>query len=291
MRKILIKKRENNFMVETWDDLLDELIDEPEFKSSIEEKGFYKSDTSLKVFTKKYNFQPLQNTAVYLSIDFWSKQSNVLRRNDFFLLRIGGGKFGIFDQKKFPKPYLDLSTNDSIKLDLVRDDDFGDLIEAFDTRQENAGLEHLNVTGVYDSLITELFGKKKWHIGPRGNKVSEFKVFGKTTQKEIIPLYDFDGQEELDYTIWTKEHILLIEAKSLETNSGLDIGWHKISYPASRFKKYTNRKIIPIYLLKWRNITHLFVFPIFNFHNNGGIIINDEERMKPEKIFRIDFGG
>ena len=64
IRKILIKKRENNFMVETWDDLLDELIDEPEFKSSIEENGFYKSDTSLKVFTKKYNFQPLQNTAV-----------------------------------------------------------------------------------------------------------------------------------------------------------------------------------------------------------------------------------
>ena len=154
-------------MVETWDDLLDELIDEPEFKSSIEENGFYKSDTSLNVFTKKYNFQPLQNTAVYLSIDFWSKQSNVLRRNDFFLLRIGGGKFGIFDQKKFPKPYLDLSTNDSVKLDLVRDDDFKDLIEAFDTRQENAGLEHLNVTGVYDSLITELFGKKKMAYWPK----------------------------------------------------------------------------------------------------------------------------
>jgi len=104
-------------MVETWDDLLGELIDESEFKSSIEENGFYKSDTSLKVFARKYNFQPLQNTATYLSIDFWSKQSNVLRRNNFFLLRTGRGKFGIFDQKKFPKPYLDLSTKNSIKLE------------------------------------------------------------------------------------------------------------------------------------------------------------------------------
>ena len=86
-------------------------------------------------FARKYNFQPLQNTATYLSIDFWSKQSNVLRRNNFFLLRTGRGKFGIFDQKKFPKPYLDLSTKNSIKLDLERDDDFKDLIEAFDTRQ------------------------------------------------------------------------------------------------------------------------------------------------------------
>ena len=69
-------------MVETWDDLLGELIDESEFKSSIEENGFYKSDTSLKVFTKKYNFQPLQNTAVYLSIDFWSKQRKILTKKD-----------------------------------------------------------------------------------------------------------------------------------------------------------------------------------------------------------------
>ena len=61
MRKILIKKRENNFMVETWDDLLDELIDEPEFKSSINEKGFFKSSTKFREFVKKYNFEPIQN--------------------------------------------------------------------------------------------------------------------------------------------------------------------------------------------------------------------------------------
>ena len=72
-------------MVKTWDELLEKLIDESEFKSSIEEKGFYKSDTSLKVFAEKYNFQPLQNTATYLSIDFWANQSNVLKRNNFFL--------------------------------------------------------------------------------------------------------------------------------------------------------------------------------------------------------------
>ena len=73
-------------MVETWDGLLEELVDESEFKTSIEEKGFYKSAVSLKIFVKKYNFHSSQNTATYLSLDFWSQQSNVLRKKDMYLL-------------------------------------------------------------------------------------------------------------------------------------------------------------------------------------------------------------
>ena len=277
-------------MVETWNGLLEELVDESEFKASMEENGFYKSAVSLKIFVKKYNFLSSQNTATYLSLDFWSQQSSVLRKKGLYLLRTGSGTFGIFDEKQFPKPYVELNTENSTDLELEKDDSFRELMHAFDTRQENAGLEHLNACGVYDSLIRKLYGNEKWKLGPRGNKRSEFKVFGKTRQNEIIPLYDFNGQEELDYGIWTKDHILLIEAKSLETNFGLDVGWHKIAYPASRFRKFTNHAIIPIYLLKWGNVTHLFVFPTFSFHNDNGIIINDEERMRPEKIFRVDFG-
>ena len=44
-------------MIKSWDDVLAELVDEPEFKSSIEEKGFFKSDVGLKTFSKKYDFQ------------------------------------------------------------------------------------------------------------------------------------------------------------------------------------------------------------------------------------------
>ena len=57
-------------MAKTWDDLLKELIDETEFKTSVEETGFYKTDVSLKIFAKKYIFDPSQNTATYLSLDF-----------------------------------------------------------------------------------------------------------------------------------------------------------------------------------------------------------------------------
>ena len=147
-------------MAKTWDNLLEELIEEPEFKTSIEERGFYKSNVSLKIFAKKYNFQPSQNTATYLSINFWSEQSKILRKNNLYLLRTGSGTFGIFDENVFPSPYLQLDTTNSEKLDLNVNDDFKELMDAFDTRQENAGLEHLNACGVYDSLIEKLFGDK-----------------------------------------------------------------------------------------------------------------------------------
>ena len=106
-----------------------------------------------------------------------------------YLLRTGSGQFGIFDENTFPSPYLQLDTTNSEKLDLDVHDDFKELMNAFDTRQENAGLEHLNACGVYDSLIEKLFGDKKWKLGPRGNKISEFKVFGKTKHDKIIPIY------------------------------------------------------------------------------------------------------
>jgi len=68
---------------------------------------------------------------------------------------------------------------------------------------------------------------------------------------------------------------------------GLDVGWHKLAYPASRFKKYSKYKIKPIYFLKWEKTIHLFVFPDFEFYKDG-IIINDEKAFVPEQIFRID---
>ena len=63
-----------------------------------------------------------------------------------------------------------------------------------------------------------------------------------------------------------------------------------MAYPANRFRKYTNHKIIPIYLLKWGEITHIFVFPVFDFYEDG-IIINDQEKLKPDRIFRVNFGS
>lgn len=145
----------------------------------------------------------------------------------------------------------------------------------------------MNINGIYDILVRELTGNNKWHIGPRGNKNSKFKVYAKDNHNKIHHIFDFDGQEELDYTIWTKDTILLFEAKSLQRNTGLDIGWHKIAFTASRFKKFQKYRIIPIYLLTWGDLIHLFVFPDFMFHEDG-ILINDKKEFSPIRVFKVN---
>ena len=90
----------------------------------------------------------------------------------------------------------------------------------------------------------------------------------------------------MDYSIWTKDQILGIEAKSLPPNKGLDIGWHKIVYPLTRFFKYDRYKIKPVYFLRWGKLIHIFVFPYLHSYQDG-IFLNDVSMYEPEKIFKI----
>ncbi len=273
-------------MANSWDEVLQKIISENSFVNQLQNRGYYLSDLSYQEIIKKYGFTNSQNAAGFLSLDFLSKQSKILREKNLYLLRTGRGNFAIFDENKFPHSYLNLNITNSKKLE-TNQSGFSELLEAFDTRQENAGLEQLNVIGGYDELVKSLLGDVEWKIGPRGNKSSSFPVFAKNISNEIIHVFDFEGQEELDYTIWSKNHILLFEAKSLSLDWGLDVGWHKLAYPAPRFKKYANYKIKPIYFLKWEKVIHLFVFPDFKFHNDG-IVINDQHAIIPEHVFRIE---
>ena len=276
-----------------WEDLLQKTINTAEFLSEINTKGFWKCDDSVIKYAKKNGVELDSNAPNYVSLDFWSKQSEILKDNDYYILRSGGGTFVILDKKQFPNAYLDLSISDYTEMETKEDPEFPELYKAFrkepgdKSKQENSALEHPRALGCYDKLIEGLFGNVKWYIGPRGGKTSKFKVYGKKSNGEIIFLFDYSGQEELDYTIWTKDSILLFEAKVMMDGEGLDIGWHKMAYPASRFSKIDNYTTKPIYFLKCKNTIHLFVFPKFPFYNDG-IIINDKKNQIPEKIFRID---
>ena len=277
-----------------WEDLLQKTINTAEFLSEINAKGFWKCDDSVIKYAKKNGVKLDSNAPNYVSLDFWSKQSEILKDNDYYILRSGGGTFVILDKKQFPNAYLDLSISDYTEMETKEDPEFPELYKAFrkepgdKSKQENSALEHPRALGCYDLLIKELFGNVRWYVGPRGGKTSKFKVYGKKSNGEIIFLFDYSGQEELDYTIWTKDCILLFEAKVVEhENEGLDIGWFKMAYPACRFSKIDNYTTKPIYFLKCKNTIHLFVFPKFPFYNDG-IIINDKKNQIPEKIFRID---
>jgi len=276
-----------------WEDLLQKTINTAEFLSEINAKGFWKCDDSVIKYAKKNGVKLDSNAPNYVSLDFWSKQSEILKDNDYYILRSGGGTFVILDKKQFPNAYLDLSISDYTEMETKEDPEFPELYKAFrkepgdKSKQENSALEHPRALGCYDLLIEELFGNVRWYVGPRGGKTSKFKVYGKKSNGEIIFLFDYSGQEELDYTIWTKDSILLFEAKVMMDGEGLDIGWHKMAYPASRFSKIDNYTTKPIYFLRYKNTIHLFVFPKFPFYNDG-IIINDKKNQIPEKIFRID---
>ena len=278
-----------------WEDVLQKIINTPEFLSEINTNGFWKCDDSVKKYAKDiYKVTLPGSSADYVSIDFMSKQPKILRDKHYYILRTGGGRFVILDETKFPNSYLDLSISDSIQLETKEDPEFPELYKVFrkdvndKSKQENSALEFPNALGCYDLLIKKLFGNVKWYVGPRGLKHSQFRTHGKKSDEKPIVLYDYDGPEELDYTIWTKDCILLFEAKVVDrVNEGLDIGWHKMAYPAARFSKINNYTIKPIYFLRCKNIIHLFVFPKFQFHNDG-IVINDKKNQIPEKIFRID---
>ena len=266
-----------------WEDLLQKTINTSEFLSEINTKGFWKCDDSVIKYAKKNGVELDSNAPTYVSLDFWSKQSEILKNNDYYILRSGGGTFVILDKKQFPNAYLDLSILDYTEMETKEDPEFPELYKAFrkepgdKSKQENSALEHPRALGCYDKLIEGLFGNVKWYVGPRGGKTSKFKVYGKKSNGEIIFLFDYSGQEELDYTIWTKDSILLFEAKVMMDGEGLDIGWHKMAYPASRFSKIDNYTTKPIYFLRYKNTIHLFVFPKFPFYNDG-IIINDKKK-------------
>ena len=100
--------------------------------------------------------------------------------------------------------------------------------------------------------------------------------------------FDYNGQEELDYTIWTKDSVFVFEAKQfISSNGGLDIGWHKLAFPCHRFYDYKGLNIVPIYYLRQRNFVYLFIFPKMDFYNDG-ILLNDVTKFTPTKIFRIN---
>ena len=282
-----------------WGDVLQKTIDGEGFLKEIDTNGFWKCETSVKKYASNLykdvsEFKMPGSSADYVSIDFMSNQPKILRDNHYYILRTGGGRFVILDETKFPNSYLDLSISDSIQLETKEDPEFPELYKVFrkdvndKSKQENSALEFPNALGCYDLLIKKLFGNVKWYVGPRGGKHSQFHMYGEKSNGDSIDLPDYDGPEELDYTIWTKDCILLFEAKVVDReNEGLDIGWHKMAYPAARFSKINNYTIKPIYFLRCKNIIHLFVFPKFQFHNDG-IVINDKKNQIPEKIFRID---
>ncbi|WP_164888486.1 hypothetical protein [Methanosarcina sp. MSH10X1] len=226
----------------------------------------------------------------YLSIDFHSIQSKELRDKNCFVIRTGKGNFVIFDENRFEKPYLDLDLSGAEELSYEIPENFEHLEDAFKENPiENSSIEHLWFLGVFKQIIGRISLENECYIGPRGGKRSTFDVYFKDKKtQEVIKVFIYEGQEDLDYSIFTENCIYFFEGKNFpDGRGGLDLGWHKVIFPASRFKKYSNKRLIPGYFLKLGTVAYFAVFPDFQFFN-GGVILNDEKQFIPKQIFKID---
>lgn len=239
---------------------------------------------------KEWNLNSTINTANFLSKDFWHEQSRILTDNNYYLIRTGRGSFVILDEKQFPRPYLNLDINAAIEIPIRKPDGFEHLKKAFDENVlENAGLEQLRFYAIYERIIENTVGStQQYYVGVRGNTTRIFDIyFHKSSSLNIQKIRSYKGQAELDYTIWTKDSVFLFEAKQVKQGNieyYLDIGWHKFAYAGVRFLGYSELNIYPIYFLRFKNKVYLFIFPRFDFHENG-VVLNHPSQMKPQQVF------
>ena len=145
--------------------------------------------------------------------------------------------------------------------------------------------------GYRRQITGRVSSETKCHIGPRGNKTSVFDVYfrDKKTQ-EPVRIFTYEGMEDLDYSVFTEKCIYFFEGKNFPGGRGeLDLGWHKIAFPAGRFRKYSDRSLIPAYFLNLGAVVYFFVFPDFQFYRCG-VVLNDERGVRPEHVFKIGLG-
>lgn len=246
-----------------------DLLNDSEFRQQISVKG-YSQENKFTDYTKKYKLEKVLQrsgaiTASLLSIDFFSGQAKELVAQNMFLLRTGRGKFVVINREFFDSSYLDLAQNNYEKIVFEVPKNYEHLIEAYNDRlNENASLELMHFLGVFKDVIYRVSGESSYFIGPRGNRTSKFAVYlFNRKENENFKIYTYNGQEELDYSIFTKSAIFVFESKNLRTG-GLDVGWHKLAYPLTRFRRFSVPRF-PCYFLKQGKVVWMFVFQNTNF--------------------------
>jgi len=204
----------------------------------------------------------------------------------------------IFSNDTFPSPYLSLKVKNTQNLKLASRTTFNHFRKSFRKidytlkSAENTLLELARYHDVYSSLVNTFETSPKYQIGSRGGITQQFDVYMKHKNGHLKKLR-YNGQVELDYTIWTEKRVFVIEAKSLK-KQGFDIGWHKLSFPSQRFTEQAKNdglKVNPVYFLRTEDngeqIILLYIFNELKFHNDG-IILNEPEHWKPKKILSIN---
>jgi len=266
-------------------------------QESIDEKGYFYCPYSFKKFAKEQGMEASGKTPEYVSINFWLEQDVEFKNRGWYVTRLSGGRFGVFSEEVFPKPYTALSINSVENLKVEKFSSRPHIEEAFKlmmekSSAENATLEMLRFGGIWDSFIERFSGSNRYKVGPRGGFWHRFNLHMRKKNQDFIT-FKYSGQTELDYSLWTDDRIFVIEAKSQKQN-GFDIGWHKLAFPAQYYSEIAQKyevDIVPVYLLRhFSNVDNkvfLFVFPPYEPYNEG-LLLNDQKAMTPDSIIKVD---
>jgi hypothetical protein len=153
----------------------------------------------------------------------------------------------------------------------------------------------LGFYGVYEWIVKEILNVDEYYVGPRGNEGSRFNTFFQSND-DVYLKFEYDGQVDLDYSIWTENRIYAIEAKSLSNYGGLDIGWHKLAFPTQRFATLSRDMgfdISPVYFLRRKtrkvDIGYVFIFAPIRFHEGNGVVLNRGSDWRVEHFFSMNF--
>ena len=269
-------------------------------RNEIATRGYFLWEKSFQELKREFSLEARNEAPYYLSKDFWSEQRSELVQNGWYVIRLGRGGFVILPKDEFPKPYLELSTVKATNIQLSAPASFDNLKRAYQsilakkTSIENPLLEMLHFHGAYQRIVKESMGVDEYRVGPRGNLWSKFPVIFQR-KSAIASQFTYYGQVELDYSIWTKDRILVIEAKSL-SRGGLDIGWHKLALPAQRFAALSLEMgfdVSPAYLLRIKSrktdVGFLYIFAPIRFHEGTGVVLNRSSDWKVEHVFSMNF--
>lgn len=276
-----------------WEDVVEVI------RPRIEDKGYFFWEKSFQDFKNECGIRAPQRAPMYLSLDFWSQQRPELTQNNWYVIRFEQGNFGIFSTEHFPKPYLELDYWDAEEIECELKQSCEHLKRAFKrldwnlSSAENTLLELARFYGFYEFLAEIYDGVRDYHIGPRGGMTQRFDVLFIKRNNDSMVKFEYDGQVELDYSVWTEKRVFVIEAKSY-TRGGLDIGWHKLAYHSQRFFGQIEEDgliINPIYFLRTIidgvNVILLFMFDNMSF-KNGGVVLNDSSKWNQERVFKIN---
>jgi len=268
-------------------------------ENEIVEKGYFHWRKSFQEFKREHSIIAPLRAPAYLSLDFYSQQRPELKQRGWYVIRLGRGHFCIFNRNQFPEPYLKLPIEGGKEITVEPVDSYTLMRKAFKELDyslksaENSLLELARFYSVFSEVVHTVDGSNEYQVGPRGLTTQKFNLYFKRSDNGYAR-FEYDGQVELDYSIWTENRVFVVEAKSINRN-GRDIGWHKMAFPSRRFIKQAVEdgfKINPVYFLRTRsrgrNLILIYVFNEMQFMDDGGVVLNDDAQWRLLGFFKVD---